>query len=175
MIALHMVKENVKFSKSGTVTLRDVIFINLQAVSTKTTKGGKTQMKTNGARYETCGICGREWSVSVNAEIKGEKYICPHCNYKKKCEKVKKQIKSAMPALEFVIFGVIGIIAFRHAADYALTERGYFAFGGEYLLLFMPLWWAGLRDIVTGTITMCKELRKDKGAEKNYEQDCERN
>ena len=35
--------------------------------------------KREGARYETCVICGLEWNVPKDLQIRRPGYICPHC------------------------------------------------------------------------------------------------
>lgn len=45
--------------------------------------------KKPGLRYEICVSCGLEWNVSRDAP-KGW-YICPHCDYRDKQSRRKKQ------------------------------------------------------------------------------------
>ena len=39
----------------------------------------------------------------------------------------------------YTMLTVVGIVATAVAAAYAFTDRGYFAVGGEYAFLFLPL------------------------------------
>lgn len=81
-------------------------------------------------RYEKCTKCGSDWNVSINAKIPKKGYVCPHCR--------KQKIKRIVTAVKYILLTIAGIIAFKYGADYAFEERGYFAYGGEYLLLLMP-------------------------------------
>lgn len=106
--------------------------------------------RRNGYRYEVCGKCGREYNVSKNAKIRKRGYICPICSGKLK--------KKAVKAEKYILLTVIGILAFKIAADYALKERGCTAYGGEYLLLLMPLIYYLFADIIKTSVELVKTV-----------------
>lgn len=93
-------------------------------------------------RYEKCKKCGSEWNVSINAKIPKKGYVCPNCR--------KQRVKKIVTVVKYILLTAAGIIAFKHGADYAFKERGYFAYGGEYLLLLMPFIYYLFADIVKG-------------------------
>lgn len=45
-------------------------------------KRERDHSRNSGARYETCKECGREWNVSIKAEIPWTGYLCPQCREK---------------------------------------------------------------------------------------------
>ena len=99
-------------------------------------------------RYEKCTKCGSDWNVSINAKIPKKGYVCPHCR--------KQRIKRIVTAVKYILLTIAGIIAFKYGADYAFEERGYFAYGGEYLLLLMPFIYYLFSDIIKGIIDLFK-------------------
>lgn len=44
-------------------------------------------------------------------------------------------------ALKWAIIAAAGVFLFKVGHAYATADRGYEAVGGEYLFLFLPLWW----------------------------------
>ena len=97
-------------------------------------------------RYEECIKCGTSWNVSINAKLPKKGYVCPNCR--------KQRVKKIVTVVKYILLTAAGIIAFKHGADYAFKERGYFAYGGEYLLLLMPFIYYLFADIVKGIIDL---------------------
>lgn len=57
--------------------------------------------------------------------------------------------------LKYIIITFAGIVLYTWAAEYAYAERGYAAYGGEYLLLLLPaFWWICEKTV--------KDTKKDK-------------
>lgn len=52
---------------------------------------------------------------------------------------VRQLKRFAIKALEFWVVALATLALFRLGQVYALRERGYFAYGGEYMLLLLPV------------------------------------
>lgn len=107
--------------------------------------------------FAKCKECGRTWNISVFKQIPSNGYICPYCRGKAKREQRNIRNKMAAGAAKYLILTLTGIILFHMTAEAAYIERGYRAYGGEYLLLLLPLIWYAIETTVHDTI---KEAKK---------------
>ena len=57
----------------------------------------------------------------------------------------------------YIVLVVVGIVLTVWAARYAYADRGYFAVGGEYSFLLLPLFGAAIEDILDE-----REYREDR-------------
>ncbi len=98
--------------------------------------------RANGKTYlfAICSECGRKWNISAFQKIPKSGYICPYCR-----SKHRKQTK-AIVKWGFMV--LVGVILFLWGAEAAYIQRGYKAYGGEYLLLFLPI----LAYLLSGSI-----------------------
>lgn len=60
----------------------------------------------------------------------------------------------------YVFLTICGIFLFKSASDYAYIQRGYKAIGGEFFLLFLPLWYW----LISRTIGDFFDMFKDSGS-----------
>jgi hypothetical protein len=61
---------------------------------------------------------------------------------------------------KYIVLAVSGIFLFKSASDYAYIQRGYKAIGGEFFLLFLPLWYW----LISRTIGDFFDMFKDSGS-----------
>lgn len=83
-----------------------------------------------------CIDCQLAWNVSILQKIPKSGYICPKCEAKRK----KRQTildKAITLGLELFYSFAVSYFVGTWAIDYAYKERGYFAIGGEYMLIGM--------------------------------------
>lgn len=74
---------------------------------------------------------------------------------KKRVDKVK--------VVKYILLLIIGILAFKVGAKYAFRERGYCAYGGEWLLLLMPFIYYLFADIVKEIIKLFRSVLNNHG------------
>lgn len=81
---------------------------------------------------------------------------------------IKRLKRFAVTALEFWIVLIATLALFRLGQVYALQERDYFAYGGEYMLLLLPLiYYTTKSTIITGNKKSRKTAGTVKAAKKN--------
>ncbi|WP_298029725.1 hypothetical protein [uncultured Dysosmobacter sp.] len=62
--------------------------------------------------------------------------------------------------VKYAALTVCGILLYLYAAKYALTQRGYFAVGGEVFLLLLPVYYYIVSTIVRDVIRDIKNRKK---------------
>ena len=108
-------------------------------------------------RIAVCTKCNKKWNVSIYRQIPKSGYICPSCMEKKR----NKVIKTA---LKWICITIAGFILFDKASEAAYIERGYKAYGGEYILLLFPVWFWLIESVVN-------DIKHDLKAERNFKND----
>lgn len=83
--------------------------------------------------YAVCSVCGEKWNVSCEAKIPKDGYKCPHCTTSDR--------RKARAALKWALLTLAGVALYLWGAEAAYIERGSRAYGGECLLLLLPLWY----------------------------------
>ena len=111
--------------------------------------------------FAKCKECGRTWNISIFQQIPSNGYICPYCRGKAKREQRKIRNRMAAGAAKYLILTLTGIILFHITAEAAYIERGYKAYGGEYLLLLLPLAWYAVETMMRDTIEEAKNLCRE--------------
>lgn len=102
--------------------------------------------------YAKCNECFKIWNISKLQRVPKSGYICPHCWSKQQQKRKALTKRIAQKALKYVVITVLGIVLYLHTAEAAEIERGYKAYGGEVILLMLPLWWL----LIEGTIKDAK-------------------
>lgn len=54
--------------------------------------------------------------------------------------------------VKYTILSLLGLLLYSYAAEYASRWRGYFAVGGEFFILFLPLFYYIISKSVRDTI-----------------------
>ena len=102
--------------------------------------------------FATCKECGKTWNISKLQRVPKSGYICPYCLSKQQHKRKALTKRITQKALKYVVITVLGIVLYVHTAEAAEIERGYKAYGGEVILLMLPLWWL----LIEGTIKDAK-------------------
>ncbi len=102
----------------------------------------------HGKTYATCRECAKVWNVSKSQIIPLNGYVCPYCRGKQKREELAKRISELN--FKHILITLVGIALYLIAAEAVKETRGYIAYGGECLLLFLPLWWLLIKEAVKG-------------------------
>lgn len=109
------------------------------------------ESKRERGRVVKCNECGEEWHISKEQNIPKRGYVCPHCSNKKNKQRKHKARIIAEVALKYLAVTILGIVLYLNTAEAAEITRGYKAYGGECLLLLLPIWWffieTSVRDI----------------------------
>lgn len=91
--------------------------------------------------FATCKECGKSWNISRLKRMTKSGYICPHCR-SNECQNQEGPTKRiAYTALKYIFLAVLGIALYLYIAEAAEIQRGYKAYGGECVVLLLPLWW----------------------------------
>ena len=97
-------------------------------------------------RHMVCPRCKTSWQISKFKQIPKTGFVCPHCE-----EKPRKQVKLAKmikTVLKWLLITLAGVALYLWGAEAAYIERGYRAYGGECLLLFLPILWALAESVI---------------------------
>lgn len=113
--------------------------------------------------FATCKECGKTWNISKLQRVPKSGYICPHCRSKEQRKRRDLRKRITETALKYALIAILGVVLYVHTAEALEIERGYKAYGGELIILLLPIWWIFIekmaRDIVAEAKQMYEEVK----------------
>lgn len=95
--------------------------------------------------HAECVKCCLSWNVSIFQKIPKSGYICPRCRKSEIRQSECFQKKAAVTIARLILSGALTAPFAAWSIIYAFLERGYRAYGGEYLfiiMVFLAVYWA---------------------------------
>lgn len=107
---------------------------------------------------KTCKICFKPWNISKLQRVPKSGYICPHCRSKEQRKRRDLGKRITETALKYALIAILGVVLYVNAAEALEIERGYKAYGGELIILLLPLWWIFIEKMVRDTVAEVKQI-----------------